>query len=92
MDNKNKTNEKGVIIVTSKIQKWGNSLAIRIPKNVADQLNIDQGSEIELHVQDETLTIKPKMKKVTLEELLLKVTDENRHQEIDFGTEGNESL
>ncbi|MET3506957.1 AbrB/MazE/SpoVT family DNA-binding domain-containing protein [Halalkalibacter oceani] len=92
MDNKHGTKNKDVMTVTTKVQKWGNSLAIRIPKHVAEQIEIEQGSEIELHVENDTLTVKAKKEKVTLDGLLSKVTEENRHQEIDFGTEGNESL
>ena len=83
---------KDVYMMTTKIQKWGNSLAIRIPKNIADQLRIDQSSEVEFYIENEVLTIKPKKKKTSLEELLSQVTDENRHKEIVFGTEGDESL
>lgn len=77
----------------TKVQKWGNSLAVRIPSNVAEKIAIEQGSEIELSVINQILTLKPKKKKPTLDELLARVTSENRHSEIDFGsTEGNELL
>lgn len=88
----NSRKNKGVGVMTTKVQKWGNSLAIRIPKNIADQIDIDQGSELELHVQNNELTVRPKKKKRTLDELLSQVTDKNRHKEIDFGVEGNEIL
>ncbi|MGZ9586432.1 AbrB/MazE/SpoVT family DNA-binding domain-containing protein [Paenibacillus marinisediminis] len=72
-----------------KIQKWGNSLGIRIPMSFAEQLKISDGSEVEMFINGEDLIIQPK--KVTLDELLDKVTSENKHQEIDFGTsEGRE--
>lgn|SRR5690625_2795851 len=87
---------KGVnYMSTVTAQKWGNSLGIRIPKEAAERIGIDQGSEMELHViGNESITLKPKrsQKKYTLEELLAKVTPENRHEEIDFGTEGRELL
>lgn len=77
-------------------QKWGNSLGIRIPKDAADIIGIDQGSEIELYVigSENIITLKPKKirKKYTLEELLSQITPENRHKEIDFGTEGRELI
>lgn len=76
-------------------QKWGNSLGIRIPKEAADRISIDQGSEMELHViGNESITLKPKRtkKRYTLEELLAQITSENRHEEIDSGTVGRELL
>ncbi len=75
-------------------QKWGNSLGIRIPKEAADKIGISQGSEIQLYVTENEITLRPKRikKKYTLEELLSQITPENQHQEIDFGTEGRELI
>ncbi|ADL07296.1 AbrB/MazE/SpoVT family DNA-binding domain-containing protein [Thermosediminibacter oceani] len=81
---------KGVPLMTAKVQKWGNSLAIRIPSVVAERLGIHQGSEMEMIIENQAIKLIPKKKKPTLEELLAKITPENRHAEIDFGTEGNE--
>lgn len=88
---------KGVnYMSTVTAQKWGNSLGIRIPKDAADRLGIDQGSEMELNVigDENIITLKPKKtrKKYTLQELLSQITPENRHKEIDFGTEGRELI
>ncbi|HOQ76079.1 MAG TPA: AbrB/MazE/SpoVT family DNA-binding domain-containing protein [Thermoclostridium sp.] len=92
-----KNQTKGVDYMSTVIaQKWGNSLGIRIPKEAADKLGIDVGSEIELHVSEDekTIKLKPKrtVKKYTLEELLSQITPENRHKEFDFGTEGRELI
>ncbi|WLR42043.1 AbrB/MazE/SpoVT family DNA-binding domain-containing protein [Bacillus carboniphilus] len=77
-------------------QKWGNSLGIRIPKEAADRIGIDQGSEMELRVigSENTLTLKPKKKRKSykLDELLSQITPENRHKEIDFNREGRELI
>lgn len=88
---------KGVDYMSTVIaQKWGNSLGIRIPKEAADRLGIDQGSEMVLNVigSENIITLKPKKskKKYTLEELISQITPENRHKEIDFGTEGRELI
>jgi len=71
----------------SKIQKWGNSLAIRIPKSFAVQTEIKQDSIIDLSVIDGKIIVEPEKQKpkYTLEELLDGVTEENLHGEIDFG-------
>ncbi|GAD15359.1 hypothetical protein GBL_3576 [Geobacillus kaustophilus GBlys] len=45
---------------------------------------------MEVIVENQAIKLIPKKKKPTLEELLAKITPENRHAEIDFGTEGNE--
>jgi antitoxin MazE len=72
------------------IRKWGNSLGVRIPKVFSDKISIKDGSEVDIEIKNHTLLIKP-IKKIELKELLLKVTDENIHKEINFGKpEGNE--
>ena len=90
---KNNLNQEGVFNMTTKVQKWGNSLAVRIPSNIAEKIAIQQGSEIELSVENHVLILKPKKKKPSLDDLLAQVAIENRHTEIDFGyVEGNERL
>lgn len=83
-----------VSVVT--VQKWGNSLGIRIPKEAADKIGIHQDSELEMLVSEDkrTITLRPKKarKKYSLEELLSQITPGNRHDEIDFGTEGRELI
>jgi len=77
------------------VQKWGNSLAIRIPKSFAAETHLEYGSRIELSVVDKHLVIKPLPpdKKYHLDNLLADITDVNVHREVDFGgTEGRELL
>jgi antitoxin MazE len=75
------------------VQKWGNSLGIRIPSYIAEMIEVRQGTEVELIVgENHTLTIVPKKRKPTLEQLLAQCRPEQRHQEIDFGIEGKELL
>jgi antitoxin MazE len=68
-----------------RITRWGNSLAVRIPKALAEQTRIEEGSEVELRVIDGALTIRPKTLAYRLDELLAQVTPENRHDEVDWG-------
>jgi antitoxin MazE len=77
----------------AKVQKWGNSLALRIPKGVADLLDLEDGSEVELTLQDARLIVKtPRQQRYTLAELAAQITDENRHNEISTGPSvGNEA-
>jgi antitoxin MazE len=82
---------KGEINVTTKVQKWGNSLAVRIPKVVTGSVQIEEGTEITISVENEIIKIVPTRKKPTLEELMAQITPENQHSEMDWGqSEGNE--
>jgi antitoxin MazE len=47
-------------MTTVTVQKWGNSLGILIPKEVAERLGMEQGSEMELSVSENIITLKPK--------------------------------
>ena len=71
----------------STVQKWGNSLAIRIPKSFATEIDLSQGAEIDLVLFENKIQIEPiKKKKLTLDELLNQVTEDNIHGEVDTGT------
>lgn len=76
----------------TRIQKWGNSLALRIPKSFADEIGLQRETTIEVSLADGKLVITPVAKpKPTLKQLLAKVTRENLHSEVDTGsTAGNE--
>ena len=70
----------------STVQKWGNSLAVRIPKSFATEIDLSQGAEIDVTLFENKIQIEPiQKKKVTLDELLGKVTRENIHSEVDTG-------
>ncbi|MFS0725207.1 AbrB/MazE/SpoVT family DNA-binding domain-containing protein [Paenibacillus sp. 1P07SE] len=85
--------KEGGLSMSTTVQKWGNSLGLRIPSQIAEKLAISQGSEVDLIVSDDhTLIVRPHKKKPTLEELLAQCKPENRHEEVDFGVEGQELL
>ncbi len=68
------------------VQKWGNSLALRIPSAVAKEIQLRRGSPVELTVEDGGIVVKPaKKRKVSLAQLLSGVTKTNRHTEQDWG-------
>jgi len=70
----------------TRIQKWGNSLGVRIPKNLAQDAEVDAGARVDICVENGRLVILPMKKKAyDLRELLAQVTPENRHGEVDFG-------
>lgn len=70
-----------------KIQKWGNSLAVRIPKSFAVQTEIEQDTIVDLSILEGNIIVRPERKnsKLTLEDLLEKVSAENLHGEVDTG-------
>ncbi len=73
------------------IQKWGNSLALRIPKSFAIETHIEEGSTVEMTLGKNGIIMKPTKEELTLESLLAEVTEENLHGETDFGApQGNE--
>ena len=68
------------------IQKWGNSLALRIPKPLAEQAHITQGSLVEIKIVDDVLQIEPVApQQYTLKALLDEITEDNIHNEVDTG-------
>lgn len=76
----------------TRIKKWGNSLALRIPKALAIEVHIEQDVEVEVSLVDGKLVVEPVSQLTwTLEQLLAGVTEENLHVEVDTGpTTGNE--
>ena len=70
----------------ARVQKWGNSLALRIPKTFAVETGLEQGSFVDVSIVDGTLLVAPVAQRTwTLEELLAGITDENIHGEVDTG-------
>ena len=68
----------------TRIQKWGNSLALRIPKSFATEVGLQRETPVEVSLADGKLVITPVAKpKLTLKQLLAKVTKENLHHEVD---------
>jgi len=76
----------------TKVQKWGNSLALRIPKAFALDAQLDNDSVVEVSLVDGQIVIKPVQSPTwTLEKLLAGVNSENIHTEADTGEAiGNE--
>jgi len=70
----------------TKIQKWGNSLGLRIPKSFAEQAGVQAGSEVDLSVEDGELIIRPtRAPKYDLKSMLRRVTEKNVHKEVESG-------
>lgn len=67
----------------STVAKWGASLAIRIPKAIAEQWGVREGSAVELVSRGEQVVIRKK--RYDLAEMLGRVSPDNLHSEVDFG-------
>jgi antitoxin MazE len=74
------------------IKRWGNSLALRIPKAILTQLGIKEDDELKMNITDNSLVLTPIIKKeYSLSEMLSQISDDNLHDEADFGQPaGNE--
>ena len=71
------------------IQKWGNSLGVRIPSHYVKELKLKNGKAVEILEENGKIVIVPQKK--TLEEMLSKVTKENIHNSVETGNSvGNE--
>jgi antitoxin MazE len=75
-------------------QKWGNSLAVRVPKAFAAELGAKAGAAADMSLRDGELIIKVvkrRQRRDTLQELVARITPENRHDELEWGQPvGNE--
>lgn len=69
-----------------RVQKWGNSLALRIPRSYALETALASGCEVDLSLEDGRLVVTPvTLPEYRLEDLLAGITPENLHGEIDTG-------
>ena len=75
-------------------QKWGNSLAIRVPKRVAEEAGLWEKDAVEIDVRKGTRVVRPHLRRVyRLEDLLKRITSRNVHKGIEFsGPVGREAL
>lgn len=77
--------------MTSIIRKWGNSLGVRIPKGIAEQLDIGPGTTVEVKAEDGRLVLSPSRPSYSLKQLVKDITPRNLHRETETGpTQGNE--
>ncbi len=75
----------------SRISKWGNSLAVRIPRGLTEEAGLSDGSDVEITLRDGRIVIAPVGPEYRLDELVKGITSENRPTETDWGRPtGNE--
>jgi antitoxin MazE len=73
--------------------KWGNSLAIRIPKHVAEEARLKEGDFLEIEAEEGHIELRRPTRVPSLAKLVAEISPENRYQEIAVGPEkGNEGV
>ena len=74
------------LAMQTKVQKWGNSLGVRIPRGLAEEVGLGAGTEVSLTAQDGELVLRPSVpSRLNLADLLAGITPENIHDPIDSG-------
>lgn len=77
----------------TKIQKWGNSLGLRIPRSFAAEAQVEEGSNVDLSVENGQLLVRPlRMRKYSLPALLRGVSRRNSHREISTSGAGGREV
>jgi antitoxin MazE len=72
--------------VQTKIQKWGNSLGLRIPRSFAAEVQVEEGATVDLSVADGQLLVRPlRARTYSLNALLRRVSRRNLHGEVSTG-------
>jgi len=74
------------IMATTQIVKWGNSLAVRIPKPVADEAGVSEGDPIIIEAEKGSIRVRRRQPSVpSLRELVSKINPENRYEALESG-------
>ena len=69
--------------MSSSVSKWGNSLAVRIPSWLAGEMNLEEGTQVDLSIVEGALVVRPiARKRYSLEELVERIMPDNCHAEI----------
>lgn len=75
-----------------RVTRWGNSLAVRIPRALAQQVRLEEGAEVEMTVEQGGIVVRPRPHRYDFDELVEAITPENRHGETDWGAPQGEEL
>jgi len=82
-----------IIPMTTKVQRWGNSLGVRLPKFAAEQVSLKAGSEVDVRVDGGQIVVRPlKKKSYKLKDLLAAIKPAHLHPEIGGGRPAGREL
>ncbi len=76
----------------ARVSKWGNSLAIRLPKAVVESLRVRDGDAVELAVEGDALIVRSAAPRYRLEDLVALIAPDNPPETIEFPPVGEELL
>jgi antitoxin MazE len=71
--------------MSTRVSRWGHSLAVRIPRALAHQAQLEEGAEVAIAVEGRRIVIAPAPAIYKIEDLVRGITDENCHAETDWG-------
>jgi len=75
------------VAMQTRVQKWGNSLGVRIPRGLAEEVGLGAGTEVSLTAKDGELVVKPALlTRLSLDDLLSGVSESNIHSFVDTGS------
>lgn len=69
-----------------RVEELDGKFTLAIPDDIAANLHLAEGSVVDISVREDGIMLRPVgVSRPTLDDMLAQVTDENRHEEIDFG-------
>ena len=71
--------------MVTRVQRWGNSLALRIPHSFAVQAKVSEGTAVDIAIERDRLVVKPVQHQYRLRDLLKGIDRRNRHAEVSTG-------
>jgi antitoxin MazE len=75
------------------LTKWGNSLGLRVPRDIAARMGLTEGARVDVEASDDgRIIITRSRRRFTLDELLAEMTPEREHELEDDGPTGSEIL
>jgi antitoxin MazE len=70
----------------TRVSKWGNSLAVRIPQGLEREAHLSEGDRLTLNLAaDGSIVLRSTRRKYELRELVSRISTRNRHSETDWG-------
>ena len=78
------------VMITQKVSMWGNSLGIRLPQAIVQQVELHEGALVNISTENNKIILTPARPKYTLDELLKDVTPQMQHDELDWGEPAGE--
>jgi antitoxin MazE len=74
------------------VSKWGNSLAIRLPKAAVENLHLQEGAAVELRIEGDRIEIRAVRPRYRLEDLIAQITPDNQPETVESAPAGEEAL